>query len=111
MKRTIRELKGLEGKRVLLRCDFNVPLDNYGDILDESRIMAALPTISYLARHGAKVVVCSHLGRPKGYDKYLSLFPIAVFLMKYFPNRVKFCNKVVGPVAEKAAAQLQCPYP
>lgn len=106
MKRTIRELEDLEGKRVLLRCDFNVPLDNYGDILDESRIMAALPTISYLVRHGARLVVCSHLGRPKGYDKYLSLFPIAVFLMKYFPNRVKFCNKIVGPEAEKAAAQL-----
>lgn len=107
MKRTIRDLKTIEGKRILLRCDFNVPLDNYGDILDESRIMAALPTISYLVKRGAKLVVCSHLGRPKGYDKYLSLFPVAVFLMKYFPNKVKFCNKVVGPEVERSVAKLQ----
>ena len=107
MKKTIRELKDIEGKRILLRCDFNVPLDNYGDILDASRIVAALPTISYLLRKGAKLIICSHLGRPKGYDKYLSLFPVAVFLMKYFPNRVKFCNKVVGVEAERSAAQLQ----
>lgn len=107
MKKTIRDLKDIEGKRILLRCDFNVPLDKYGDILDESRIVAALPTISFLLKKGAKLVVCSHLGRPKGFDKYLSLFPVAVFLMKYFPNRVKFCNKVVGPEVEKAAAKLQ----
>ncbi len=107
MKRTIRDLKNIEGKRILLRCDFNVPLDNYGDILDDSRIVAALPTISYLLEKGAKLVVCSHLGRPTGYDKYLSLFPVAVYLMKRFPNRVKFCNKVVGQEAEKAVSILK----
>lgn len=107
MKRTIRDLNNIEGKRILLRCDFNVPLDNFGDIMDSSRIVASLPTIEYLAKKGAKLIICSHLGRPKGYDKYLSLFPVAVYLMKYFPNRVKFCNKVIGPVVDKAVSQMK----
>ena len=107
MKRTIREFKNIEGKRVLLRCDFNVPLDKYGDILDDSRIVAAIPTISYLVRKKVKLVICSHLGRPKGYDKYLSLLPVAVYLMKHFPNRVKFCNKVVGPEVDRAVSNMK----
>ncbi|MGN1201124.1 MAG: phosphoglycerate kinase [Candidatus Caccovivens sp.] len=106
MKRTIRELKNIRGKRVLLRCDFNVPLDKWGDILDDSRIVAELPTIKYLVEKGAKLIVCSHLGRPKGYDKYLSLFPVAVYLMKHFPNKVKFCSKVVGPEVNDAVSKL-----
>ena len=106
MKRTIRDLKNIEGKRILLRCDFNVPLDNYGDILDATRIISAMPTISYLLKRKAKLIVCSHLGRPNGYDKYLSLFPVAVFLMKYFPNKVKFCPKVVGPEVTAAVEKL-----
>jgi len=107
MKRTIRDLKNIKGKRILLRCDFNVPLDKYGDILDDTRIFAALPTISYLQKQGAKLIVCSHLGRPNGYDKYLSLFPIAVYLMKYFPNKVKFVGKVVGPEVEKSITEMK----
>lgn len=107
MKRTIRDLKNIKGKRILLRCDFNVPLDNYGDILDDTRIFAALPTISYLQKQGAKLIVCSHLGRPIGYDKYLSLFPVAVYLMKYFPNKVRFVGKVVGPEVEKNVEALK----
>lgn len=107
MKRTIRDLKNIKGKRILLRCDFNVPLDNYGDILDDTRIFAALPTISYLQKQGAKLIVCSHLGRPIGYDKYLSLFPVAVYLMKYFPNKVRFAGKVVGPEVEKNVEALK----
>ncbi len=106
MKRTIRDLKNIQGKRILLRCDFNVPLDNYGDILDDTRIVAELPTIAYLNKKGAKLIVCSHLGRPNGYDKYLSLFPVAVYLMKHFPNKVKFCSKVVGPEVESAVSKL-----
>ena len=58
MKRTIRDLKNIEGKRVLLRCDFNVPLDNYGDILDDTRITAELPTIDYLLKQKVKLIVC-----------------------------------------------------
>ncbi len=108
MKKTIRDLKELKGKRVLLRCDFNVPLDNYGDILDDTRISAEIPTIKYLADHGAKVIVCSHLGRPKSsYDKYLSLFPVAVYLMKVFPNRVKFSRSPAGKEAEAEVAKLK----
>ena len=107
MKRTIRDLKNIQGKRILLRCDFNVPLDNYGDILDDTRIFAALPTISYLSNQGAKLIVCSHLGRPNGYDKYLSLFPVAVYLMKYFPNKVKFAGKVVGPEVQKSIKSMK----
>jgi len=107
MKRTIRDLKNIRGKRVLLRCDFNVPLDNYGDILDDNRIAAGLPTISYLLKAGAKLIVCSHLGRPKGYDKYLSMFPVAVYLMKHYPNKVKFCPKVVGPQVDHDVANLK----
>ncbi len=107
MKRTIRDLKDLQGKRVLLRCDFNVPLDHWGDIQNTTRIDASLPTISYLVSQDAKVVICSHLGRPKGYDKFLSLFPVAVNLMKHFPNRVKFSGKVVGPEVEDAVNKLK----
>ncbi len=108
MKKTIRDMKDLKGKRVLLRCDFNVPLDNYGDILDDTRISAEIPTIKYLADHGAKVIVCSHLGRPKSsYDKYLSLFPVAVYLMKVFPNRVKFSRSPAGKEAEAEVAKLK----
>ena len=107
MKRTIRDLKNIEGKRVLLRCDFNVPLDKYGDILDDTRIAAELPTIEYLVKNKVKLIVCSHLGRPNGYDKYLSMFPIAVYLMKHFPNKVKFCNKVVGPEVDNAVAKMK----
>lgn len=107
MKKTIRDLKDLKGKRVLLRCDFNVPLDNWGDILDDNRIVQAIPTIKYLNDAGTKLIVCSHLGRPKGYDKFLSLFPVAVALMKYFPNKVKFCSKVVGPEVEDAVSKMK----
>ena len=107
MKRTIRDLKGLKGKRVLLRCDFNVPLDKYGDILDDTRIYAALPTIEYLVEHEAKVIIVSHLGRPKGYDKYLSLFPVAVYLMKWFPNKVKFASEPIGKEVDREVANLK----
>lgn len=107
MKRTIRDLKNIQDKRVLLRCDFNVPLDNYGDILDATRIDASIPTIKYLVDQNCKLIICSHLGRPKGYDKYLSLFPVAVCLMKYFPNKVRFCPKVTGPVVEKYIDEMK----
>ncbi len=107
MKRTIRDLKNIKGKKILLRCDFNVPLDHWGDILNDNRIFQELPTLQYLTEQGARVIVCSHLGRPKGYDKFLSLFPVAVYLMKYFPNKVKFIGKVVGKEVEKAANELK----
>lgn len=107
MKRTIRDLKNLKDKRVLLRCDFNVPLDKYGDILDDTRIFESLPTIKYLNEQNCKLILCSHLGRPKGYDKYLSLFPVAVYLMKRFPNKVKFCPKASGKEVTNAVKNLK----
>ena len=107
MKRTIRDLKNIQDKRVLLRCDFNVPLDKYGDILDATRITASIPTIKYLVDQNCKLIICSHLGRPKGYDKFLSLFPVAVYLMKYFPNKVKFCPKVVGDEVKRDISKLK----
>lgn len=107
MKRTIKDLKNIQDKRVLLRCDFNVPLDKYGDILDDTRITASIPTIKYLNDQNCKLIICSHLGRPKGYDKFLSLFPVAVCLMKYFPNKVKFCPKVVGDEVKRDIAKMK----
>lgn len=107
MKRTIRDLKNVKGQRVLVRCDFNVLLDHWGDILDDNRIVEAVPTIKFLSEAGAKVILCSHLGRPKGYDKFLSLFPVAVRLMKYFPNKVKFCSKTIGQQVEDTISKMK----
>ena len=76
-KKTIEDID-VNGKRVLVRCDFNVPQDEEGNITDDRRIVAALPTIKYLMEHNAKVILCSHLGRPKGeFNMKYSLKPIA----------------------------------
>ena len=107
MLKTIRELKNLRGKRVLLRADLNVPLSEDGDILDDTRILAELPTISYLMDKGAKLIVCSHLGRPNGFDKYLSLFPVAVNLMQHFPGKVKFCDKTIGEEVKQEISKMK----
>ena len=107
MLKTIRELKNLRDKRVLLRADFNVPLNDEGDIIDDTRILAELPTISYLMDKGAKVIICSHLGRPNGFDKYLSLFPVAVNLMQHFPGKVKFCDKTIGEEVKQEISKMK----
>ncbi len=96
MKRTVKDLVNLKGKVVLLRVDFNVPLDDGGKILDMTRVIEALPTIKYLNKQGAKIVILSHLGRPEGFDIRKSLWPISLYLLKVFPNQVYFTNYVIG---------------
>ena len=96
MKRTVKDLAKLKGRVVLVRVDFNVPIDEAGEILDTTRIVNALPTIKYLVEKQAKVVLMSHLGRPDGYDVRKSLWPIAIMLMKALPCSVAFCNHLIG---------------
>ena len=76
-KKSVEDIE-VKGKRVLVRCDFNVPLDENRNITDDTRIVGALPTIKYLIDNGAKVILCSHMGKPKGEPKpELSLAPVA----------------------------------
>ncbi len=107
-KKTVEDLQ-VKGKRVLVRCDFNVPLKN-GVITDENRIVAALPTIQYLMKQGAKVILCSHLGKPKGEPKpEYSLAPVAVRLSEKLNDKVVFAadDEVVGENARKAVAAMK----
>lgn len=96
MKRTIKDLVNLKGKVVLLRVDFNVPLDEGGKILDATRIKNELPTIRFLVNKGARVVILSHLGRPDGYDVRKSLWPISIYLSKNLKCGVSFSPTVLG---------------
>ena len=95
-KMTVEDLD-VAGKRVLVRCDFNVPLKE-GVITDDTRITAALPTIQYLIDKGAKVILCSHLGKPKAVDAKFSLAPVAVRLAEVLGKDVVFADDdtVVG---------------
>lgn len=107
-KKTIEDID-VAGKKVLARCDFNVPLKD-GEITNDKRIVAALPTIKYLMEHGAKVILCSHLGRPKGeYKPEFSLAPVAKRLSEYLGVEVKLAedSEVVGENAKKMAAELK----
>lgn len=105
-KKTIKDID-VAGKRVLVRVDFNVPLKN-GEITDETRIQAALPTIQYLLNQNAKVVLCSHLGRPKGeFKPEFSLAPVARRLQGLLANKVTFATDVVGESADAAVANMQ----
>lgn len=100
----------VSGKRVLVRCDFNVPLDENRNITDETRIDGALPTIQYLMKNGAKVILCSHLGKPKGEPKpELSLAPVAKKLSEKLGKEVVFAADatVVGEHAKKAVAEMK----
>jgi phosphoglycerate kinase len=104
-KKTIKDVN-YQGKKVLVRVDFNVPLKD-GAVGDDTRIQAALPTINYLLEQGAALILCSHLGRPKGVvDPALSLRPVAAYLDGLIPQTVKFSADCIGPVAEAAAAGL-----
>lgn len=107
-KKTIEDID-VKGKKVLARCDFNVPLKD-GEITNDKRIVAALPTIKYLMEHGAKVILCSHLGRPKGeYKPEFSLAPVAKRLSEYLGVEVKLAEdaELVGPNAKAMASELK----
>ncbi len=106
-KKTVRDID-VDGKKVLVRCDFNVPYDENRVITDNRRIVAALPTIKYLLEHNSAVILCSHLGRPKGEvnPKY-SMDIIAAELTKLLGQEVILAKDVVGPDATEKAANLQ----
>ncbi len=106
-KMTIEDVQ-VKGKKVLVRCDFNVPLDADKNITDETRINAALPTIRYLLDNGAAVILCSHLGRPKGeFNMKYSLAPVAKRLSEKLGFEVKLAKDVIGPDAKKLAAEVK----
>ncbi|HUI68089.1 MAG TPA: phosphoglycerate kinase [Nitrospirota bacterium] len=106
-KKTIQEVD-LKGKRVFIRADFNVPLDENGNITDDGRIRSTLPTINYAIDEGAKVILASHLGRPKGKPspKY-SLAPVAKRLNRLLNKEVKFLSDCVGPDVDHAVQGMR----
>ena len=108
-KATVRELTNLKGSRVFLRSDLNVPLDREGKILDETRIVASLPTMQYLLDRGARVILCAHLGRPRTKeDKQFSLLPVYARLKELLPNfKIKMATDCVGPEVEKDVGKLK----
>lgn len=105
-KKTIEDIE-VSGKRILVRCDFNVPLDGQ-KITDSKRIREALPTIKYLSQHGAKVILCSHMGRPKGeFNMKYSLAPVAAKLSELLGFNVPLASDVIGEDAQTKAAALK----
>lgn len=107
-KKTIRDID-VTSKKVLVRCDFNVPLNKEtGEITNDLRIVSALPTIKYLLENKAKVILCSHLGKPKGEVKAkLSLKPVAERLTKYLGFEVKLAKDIIGEDAKKLASEVK----
>ncbi|MCB9798430.1 phosphoglycerate kinase [Candidatus Nomurabacteria bacterium] len=104
--KSIKRIKNLSGKHVMVRVDFNVPVEK-GKVTDDTRILAALPTIEYLLSKGAKVILLSHRGRPEGKKKKaLSLEPIAKYLSHLMGRKVKFVNSLVGNKAYEAITAL-----
>ena len=104
-KKTVKDAD-VRGKRVLVRVDFNVPLAD-GTVTDDTRVRAALPTLRYLVDHGARVVVVSHLGRPKGEpDPQYSLRPVRRVLQGLMGRNVVFVDDVVGPEAHEAVDRM-----
>ncbi|HHW24551.1 MAG TPA: phosphoglycerate kinase [Clostridiales bacterium] len=105
-KKTIEDID-VKGKRVLTRCDFNVPIEN-GTITDDKRIVEALPTIKYLSEHGAKVILCSHLGRPKGeFNPEFSLAPVAKRLSELLGREIPLAADVIGEDAKAKVAAMK----
>jgi phosphoglycerate kinase len=106
MKKTVRDVD-VSGKRVLMRCDFNVPLDEQGRIRDARRIESSLPTIRYVAEHGGRVILMSHLGRPKGRDQKLTLRPVAEALTRLLGKPVPLLPDCIGPEVESTVAAMR----
>ena len=106
-KKTVRDID-LKNKKVLVRCDFNVPMYENRNITDNRRIVAALPTIKYLLEQNCKIVLCSHLGRPKGeFKEEFSLKPVAKELSRLLGKDVIMANDVIGPDAKNKAENLK----
>lgn len=105
-KKTIEDID-VKNKKVLVRCDFNVPQDDDGNITDDKRIVESLKTIKYLINHNAKIILCSHLGRPKGeFNEKYSLKPIAKRLSELLNKEVKMATDVIGANAKKLVSEL-----
>jgi phosphoglycerate kinase len=104
--RTLRELGDLRGKRVLVRVDFNVPLGDAGSVTDDTRIRGTLPTLRELLAQGARLILVSHLGRPKGHDPKFSMAPVAERLSELLDTPVKLAPAVVGDEVTKLATEL-----
>lgn len=106
-KKTVRDID-LKGKKVLVRCDFNVPMDENQNITDNRRIVAAIPTIKYLIEQDCKIILCSHLGRPKGeFKPEFSLKPVAKELSKLIGKEVIMAKDVIGEDAKQKAESLK----
>ena len=106
-KKTVRDID-VRGKKVLIRCDFNTPIDENGHLTDERRIQGALPTLRYLITSGAAVIVVSHLGRPKGqYNPKYTLKPVANRLSELLKMPVTLANDVIGEDADHLCAAIQ----
>ncbi len=106
-KKTVKDID-LKGKKVLVRCDFNVPMDENQNITDNTRIVAALPTIKYLLENNCAIILCSHLGRPKGEFKLeYSLKPVAKELENLLGKEIIMANDVIGKDAKAKAQELQ----
>ena len=105
-KKTLRDLEVTDGMPVLVRVDFNVPLKD-GKVTDDTRIRAALPAIEELRRKRARVILCSHLGRPKGQDPTTSLAPVSERLGELIGQRVHQAPEVIGPEARRGVARLE----
>ena len=105
---SIRPLTDLElhGRRVLVRVDYNVPLDQAGNITDDTRIRASIPTLRHILDHGGRAILMTHLGRPKGVTEHLRVRPVADRLSELLGQTVGYVRETVGPVAERAAADL-----
>ena len=96
----------LRGQRVLVRVDYNVPLDEAGNITDDTRIRASIPTLRHILDHGGRAILMTHLGRPRGVTEHLRVRPVAARLSELLGQSVGYVRETVGPAAERAAADL-----